>query len=237
MNFFVLLIFAVLPSLIWLWFFLIRDPNPEPRSMIIKVFLLGALMVVPAAAIQYLFVLTWPPLIIALIFASFVEEVAKYGAARWGAFRSPEFDEPVDAMIYMITAGLGFAALENLLYLISPEIDTLPLLAGSSLMRFLTATFLHALASGLWGYFIALQVFYRKRGFAWLGLVVATAIHAVYNLAVIGLSGQMDNQPYLAYTLLLMIPLGVGIMDVIAFARLKQPIQQNEQKEALTQTR
>ncbi len=222
MPFLLLIAFAVLPSLLWLWFFLRRDPNPEPRWMIVKVFLLGALMVVPAAVAQSLAGLVWLGFIFALVFASFVEEAAKYGAARWGAFGSPEFDEPVDAMIYMITAGLGFAAMENLLYLISPDIDTLSLVVGSSLMRFLTATFLHALASGLWGYFIALQIFYQKKGFAWLGLVVATGLHAVYNLAVLGLATQVDNQPFLAYTLLLIIPLGIGVLDALAFAHLKK---------------
>ncbi len=223
MNFLLLLAFALLPSLAWLWFFLRRDPNPEPRWMIIKVFLLGALMVVPALLAQRLLNNLWLGFAFALVFAAFIEEIAKYGAARWGAFSSPEFDEPVDAMIYMITAGLGFAAVENLFVLIGPEITTVSLAIGASAMRFLTATFIHALTSGLWGYFIALKVFRKKKGFVWLGLAVATLVHAAYNLSIFGLSALIDNHAYLVYTLLLIIPLGVAILDAIAFAHLKDP--------------
>ena len=45
------------------------------------------------------------------------EEVAKYLIIKIRILRDPEFDEPIDAMIYMIIAGLGFAALENILVL------------------------------------------------------------------------------------------------------------------------
>lgn len=222
MPFIVLLAFALLPSLAWLWFFLRRDPNPEPRHMIIRVFLLGVIMVVPALGAQFLLNRFWLGLVAMVLVAALIEEAAKYGAARLGAFGSTEFDEPVDAMIYMITAGLGFAAMENLLVLINPTISGLTMVAGISGLRFLTATFIHAFASGLVGYFISLQVFRNKRGFAWLGLLSATLVHAVYNLSVLGLAVQIDNYDYLVYTLLLIIPLGVGILDFIAFAHLKK---------------
>ncbi len=220
MSFFLLLIFALMPSFIWLWFFLQRDRDPEPRWMLIKVFLLGALMVVPAIGFQS--VLAFIPLIfiISLILSALIEEVVKYWASRT-VLRSPEFDEPVDAMIYMITAGLGFAAAENLLLLIGPMVGTISDAIGISILRFLTATFIHALAPGLWGYFIARQRFQNKKCF-WWGLIAATAVHAVYNLAIFGLSDRMDNQPYLIYALLLIVPLGIGILEVVVFTRLKK---------------
>jgi protease PrsW len=222
MPFALLLIFALLPSLLWLLFFLKRDPNPEPHFMIIKVFLIGILMVVPAVFAQIILKSIWPGLIISLILASFVEELMKYLAARWGALKSNAFDEPVDAMIYMITAGLGFAAIENLIVLINPTLVDLSFVIGASAMRFLTATFIHALTSGLWGYFIALQRLRRKRIFFFMGLGLATLVHSFYNLGITGLSNQIDNYAYLAYTLLVIIPLGVAILDVIAFNHLKK---------------
>jgi len=222
MPFALLLIFALLPSLLWLLFFLKRDPNPEPRLMIVKVFLFGMLMVVPAVLAQIIFKSIWPGLIVSLLLASFIEELMKYLAARWGALKSNAFDEPVDAMIYMITAGLGFAAIENLIVLINPTLINLSLVIGASTMRFLTATFIHALASGLLGYFIALQRIHRKKIFFFVGLILVTLIHSLYNLGITGLSEQVDNYAYLAYTLLLIIPLGVAILDVIAFNHLKK---------------
>jgi len=222
MPFIALLVFALLPSLIWLWFFLKRDPKPEPRHMILRVFLIGVLMVVPAIGAQIILNRFWFGLVAMTLMAAAVEEAAKYGAARWGAFGSVDFDEPVDAMIYMIIAGLGFAAMENLLVLISPSISGLSMIAGVSGLRFLTATFVHALSAGLMGYFVSLQIFREKRGLAWMGLLVAALIHAAYNLSIIGLAAQIDNYKYLVYTLLLIIPLGIGILDLIAFAHLKK---------------
>jgi len=222
MSFYLLIVFALLPSLIWLIFFLKRDKNPEPRWLIARTFMIGALMVIPAIGAQYLLNYFSNKFIVCLIIAALIEEVSKYGAAFWGAFHLPELDEPIDAMIYMITAGLGFAAMENLLVLVNLNIATLHLMVGATLMRFLTATFIHALSSGLMGYFISFKIFKKRKYFVWIGLIVATAIHAAYNLSIFGLSSQMDNYAYLAYTLLLIIPLGVAILDIIAFAHLKK---------------
>jgi RsiW-degrading membrane proteinase PrsW (M82 family) len=96
------------------------------------------------------------------------------------------------------------------------------MIAGVSGLRFLTATFVHALSAGLMGYFVSLQIFRKKRGLAWMGLLVAALIHAAYNLSIIGLAAQIDNYKYLVYNLLLIIPLGIGILDLIAFAHLKK---------------
>ena len=51
------------------------------------------------------------------LWAALVEEVVKFMAIRFMILNDPEFDEPVDAMIYMITASLGFAAIENILFI------------------------------------------------------------------------------------------------------------------------
>jgi protease PrsW len=222
MPFLLLLAFAILPSLAWLLFFLRRDDNPEPHRMIIKVFLFGALMTVPAFAGQYLIGSLSLGFLFYLIASAFIEEIAKYGAAFWGAFKFPDFDEPVDAMIYLITAGLGFAAMENLIVLINPHIATFSLLAGASAMRFLTATFVHALTSGLLGYFIGLQFYKKKKGLIVFGIIVAVAVHAIYNIMILSLTTRIDNYTYLAYNLLVIIPLALGILDIIAFNHLKK---------------
>ena len=109
---------------------------------------------------------------------------------------SSEFDEPVDAMVYMITAGLGFAAMENILYLsrtIQEGISihaTLGMHAQATLsvwlLRFTGATLLHTLSSALLGYFLALSWFFQhhRRKLFYIGLVLATIFHFTFNILV-----------------------------------------------------
>jgi RsiW-degrading membrane proteinase PrsW (M82 family) len=84
------------------------------------------------------------------------------------------FDEPIDAMVYMITAAMGFAALENAVFLIAPVGEPFEMM----IFRFVGATLLHALASGLLGY-------YWIKGKVFLGLTVATVLHLFFNILII----------------------------------------------------
>ena len=120
----VLVVLGLLPSLIWLFYYLKNDLHPEPRSLIVKTFIMGALFAPIVALLQWLFVFasqyitTLPsPNIAFFYWAAAVEEVIKLLAVRAAVLNNAEFDEPTDAMIYMITAALGFAAIENILVL------------------------------------------------------------------------------------------------------------------------
>ena len=103
--------------------------------------------------------------------------------------RRREDDEPIDTVIYMITAALGFAALENILFLIAPVTggDVVGGVVTGSL-RFVGATLLHVVSSAIVGIFIAF-VFYRSRFvkfvFGLAGLLFAIVLHTVFNLSII----------------------------------------------------
>ncbi len=119
---------------------------------------------------------------------AFVEEFLKYLVVRRKILRNAAFDEPVDALIYMIITALGFAALENILILtafreVFPFYNTII----TSVVRFVGATFLHALASGTLGFFLALSLYYSQKRTKLIitGLGLATILHAVYNLFII----------------------------------------------------
>ncbi len=89
--------------------------DPEPLRLVVRVFLLGALAVIPAAVIEFPF----PPGIITSAFvAPVVEEVLKFSVVFYCVYRLPEFDEPVDGIVYAAATGLGFAALENCIYVL-----------------------------------------------------------------------------------------------------------------------
>jgi RsiW-degrading membrane proteinase PrsW (M82 family) len=116
-----------------------------------------------------------------------VEEFLKFLVVREVVFESKELDEPIDCMIYMIIAGLGFAATENLLLLFPLKNEFLGKIFQISFLRFVSATFLHALSSAIVGFFIGLS-FFRKRErlkLISLGLIFATLLHGLYNFSII----------------------------------------------------
>ncbi|XOB40275.1 MAG: PrsW family intramembrane metalloprotease [Candidatus Nealsonbacteria bacterium] len=197
LNYSVYIFFGILPSFLWLQFYLRRDVKPEPKSMILKIFFYGMLLTLPALFFETIFyekikLLNLSPFV-TLILSMFVgvalvEEFLKFLVVKEKILNDPEFDEPVDAMIYMIIAALGFAAGENLLIL-SPLIR--PVFWGEifkiSLLRFLGATFLHALSSAIIGFFIGLSFFEKqKRGkLLTIGFLLAVLLHGFYNFSII----------------------------------------------------
>lgn len=206
MSFVTTIVLGVLPSFIWLLFFLRKDAHPEPKSMILKVFFVGALAAPVAAMVgtgfqEVLLGFNFSPssplfsFIYILVGVGLVEEALKYMVVRFFVLSHHEFDEPVDAMLYMIISGLGFAALENILIVLSQTIlnqslgDTLYLI----IYRFLTATFLHALASAFIGYFLALSICDTKHQFKLIssGLSLGAILHGLYDLAVININHSL----------------------------------------------
>jgi len=114
------LIAGLFPSLIWLWFWTREDSNSEPRSLLIGLFLGGFLAVLGAIfAEQYIASLGLNSSLKYTLWAA-TEEIFKFVAVAVVALNSDYNDEPIDAMIYCIVTALGFAALENTLFLLTP---------------------------------------------------------------------------------------------------------------------
>lgn len=226
-NLILSIIAGFLPAIFWLWFWLREDKqNPEPKKMLLKTFFFGALMVFLAAMIQkslddasffkeasqkisllvhsgFSLKDIWDENLIKILFLAFfvwafIEEILKFLAAKIAAFDSKYFDEPIDAMIYLITASLGFAAMENTLNFLTDFQYPAILITGN--LRFLGATLVHAVSSAIVGGFIALNFCKtpEKREMSiWLGLFFATLLHALFNLFIIITSGS--GQYFLTY--------------------------------------
>src|SRR3989344_270764 len=115
MNYFPVII-GLIPSFAWLIFYLKEDPHPEPKKLIFETFLAGAFSTTIVLAAQTLFNNWAGPrgigayTLISFLALAAIEEFFKFGAARVIIDKHPrDFDEPVDAMIYIIVAALGFA--------------------------------------------------------------------------------------------------------------------------------
>jgi len=202
MNYPLYILFGLAPCIIWLLFYLRKDAHPEPKRMVIKVFFYGMLVAIPAVFLEMGFFeivpkfaeklgSSWIVILNVFVGIALTEEVLKYLVVKRGVLRNPEFDEPVDAVLYMIIAALGFAALENILILFSlgPGLlikEALEISAFTSFLRFLGAIFLHTLCSGILGYFLALSFFEAKKRLKLLitGLAIATFLHGLFNYSI-----------------------------------------------------
>src|SRR3989344_2453152 len=187
------LLFALLggflPALLWLWFWLKEDSRcPEPRHVILFAFFAGMAAVPLVLPLERAAISYFSGSVLLLVWA-LIEEVAKYLLAFILVLRRRDLNEPIDAVLYMITVALGFAALENTFFLLSPLIDqniTNSILTGN--LRFLGATLLHTLSSALVGAAIALAYYKKDRvvKFSYLltGLVLATTLHTFFNFSI-----------------------------------------------------
>ncbi len=182
---------GLLPSFAWLIFFLKEDVHPEPKKMISRAFIAGALVAFVAVGLQLLlrnilqsFQIDEYHLVSFSLFG-FIEEALKFLAAYLVVRKSRFFDEPIDAMIYMITAALGFAMVENIA--VMSNIEILSEAFGIITLRFVGATLLHALSSGFVGYYWAkglLGIGNWKLEIV-KGIVFATILHMVFNYLIL----------------------------------------------------
>ena len=238
---FLLYLFGFLPSIIWLSYYLRKDKHPEPNKMVLLVFFLGMAAALVAVFAQLLFkeivVLANPSLMVfwalnIFIGAGIIEETAKFFAVKFAVLKNKALDEPADLLIYMIIAALGFAALENILYLqgqilnkenlailsnyhtLLPAKKTVEFIA----LRFISATFLHALCSGFIGYFLALSFYHskNKRAYLFSGIIAASALHGLYNWALLTMANPWNL--YLPIAILIFLSCFVSF----SFKKLKK---------------
>src|SRR3989344_6322938 len=187
---------GLLTASVWLFFWLREDPHPEPRRILLLAFIAGGLAV-PLSLVLEEMVYTnginvglWgpgKPTFLLLVFWSIIEEVFKFGAAWWAALRKPDFDEPMDAPIYLITAALGFAAVENAFMFSNVFAHEFANGFVPANLRFMGATLLHVLTASIVGFSIAYAFFHperKSRNIIW-GLALSTALHAAFNFFIL----------------------------------------------------
>lgn len=220
------IVIGFLPAIFWLWFWLKEDPHPEPRRVLLATFFAGMLVVPIAmffeeAAFKSLNWLGWAKAgsigAITLFIWAFIEEFLKYFAARQAALKRPSFDEPVDAPIYLITAAIGFAALENVLFLFKTLWSTPELGIATGEMRFLGATLLHIITSAIVGLSIGISFFKREKRARnlFFGILTATLLHGLFNLFIIN-SGDQGM-----FRVFALVWVG-GIILLLLFERIKR---------------
>ena len=222
------------PALLWLYFWLKEDMHPEPRGLLMLSFIFGMIAVPVAIFLEKfsvssglisladtviskkIFLFSLPA---SILIWSAIEESLKYLAVSLGPFRTRFFDEPIDAAIYLITAALGFAALENTLFLIGAlQNGGFAEWFATGNSRFIGATVLHTTTSSLIGISLGLS-FYQGKIIRFisllLGLSTAILLHAWFNFYIIKSNGNNIFEIFV-------IVWGVVILTLLAFEKIRR---------------
>jgi len=191
------LIVGIVPSLLWLAFWLREDEaSPEPRSLLAGCFLVGMLAVliaIPAEQAVAHFIAN--DQLKYTVWAA-IEELLKFIAVAAVALHARSYDEPIDSMIYLIAVALGFAALENTLFVMGPFSHgdlAASIIHGN--LRSIGASLVHVVSSSAIGFGLGLT-FYRGMGtkvLVWiLAFAAAVAVHSVFNISIVN-AGASDT--------------------------------------------
>lgn len=185
---------GLLPVLVWLYFLLKEDSRcPEPKPLILLAFLTGMLSVVIVLPLETIALSIFgggTPLILAW---ATLEETIKYALAAVLILWRRAVNESLDLVVYMLTVALGFAALENALFLLAPFAQGL-FLEGivTNNLRFIGSTLLHVVASSAIGFALAFSFRAPKiirTLAATVGLILAIGLHALFNFFIIEQEG------------------------------------------------
>ncbi len=205
---------AFIPAVLWLWFFYSRDRyEREPKTLIVKLFFWGLLAGPWALGLNNLlfgffgpmaqganesgvFPLAVTLLVMTLVFAALNEETMKYLVTTNSVKSDPNFNEPVDGMIYMSTAALGFAAGENFFKVIGSFTGVLEkasvgaafgyAFGNVAVFRALFNTIGHVTYSGIVGYFLGQHLIVKRSGRIVLwGILLATLVHTGWNVTLL----------------------------------------------------
>ena len=226
------LIVPMIPGVIWLWIIYRTDwYEPEPKRLVLATFGLGIIAIGPAfgaerlAGMIYPFLhyieqaaLTgvaapWPMAIGCFLVIGPAEELAKFLAVRLFVYRNKEFNEPLDGIIYAAAAALGFASLENVLYVI--DWHTGHVQWGALGIRSLLALPGHVIFATTWGYALGRQKFdasYR----VWPMVILAALLHGLYDFLLM----YRPTQPLILLYMSLMVPI---IVRQIRLLRAESP--------------
>lgn len=180
------LLLAIAPAMIFVIFIYLKDKiEKEPISFLIKNFFLGAFgSIIITLILGVLFNSIYPltdeksvfqQFIKAFVVVALVEEFSKYVIVKYYAQKNKEFNEPFDGIVYALTVSMGFAALENVLFILQYGVST-------GITRAFTAVPAHATFGILMGYFMGKAKFSKNRiQLNLLGLLGATIFHGFYN--------------------------------------------------------
>ncbi len=179
---FVLLTVAIAPALALLsYFYLRKQVAPGPSRSLFYAFIYGVALTFPILFMQHVFEIEgvftndWMR---EVVFTSVIEEFFKWFILFIAIYRHAEFSDPYDGILYGASISLGFATMENILYLLTFGVET-------AIIRAVLPVASHALFGVVMGYYFGRARFTqqkkKKRTFALLALLIPLLLHGLYN--------------------------------------------------------
>ena len=181
-----LILLSIAPALLIIAYIYYSDKyDKEPRHLLFICFFMGAVGSILIASVSHLFISEYYPeleeqtilmqLCKALIVVALVEEFSKYIFVRYFAQNHKEFDEPYDGIMYAVMVSMGFAAVENVMYVLQGGMDV-------ALVRAFSAVPAHATFGIIMGFFMGKAKFSKNR-IMWnfTGLMSAILFHGAYD--------------------------------------------------------
>lgn len=186
---------GIIPALLWLWFWLKEDrEDPEPNGLIAFCFFFGMILVFLVIPMEQFIKNITSSNELQIIGWASIEEIMKLLVVVAILSRTKYLHKPIDWPIFIITVALGFAALENVFFLIKPLSlgqATVGLLTGQ--LRYLGSTLLHTVSSGIIGISIGLSFYgtkFKKEVYLFAGLISAIALHSAFNFFIMNNNGS-----------------------------------------------
>ena len=183
-------ILAVLPPLLIAFYIYKKDKfDKEPKELILKSFLFGCLSIIPVVILELIFNENIFSNYFVYMFCgvALVEEGMKYFFLKKYLFDKPEFNEPFDGIVYAVMVSLGFATVENLVYVFIYYPDQQ---ISVAIQRMISAIPLHASCGVIMGYYVGLAKFSSSSRILLLkGVFFATLLHAIYNYFILSGNG------------------------------------------------
>ena len=172
---------AIAPALALISFFYLRNEMfTEPRRTLLRAFLYGAIITFPILFIQYVLHAEGVfehSFFSDVLFASAIEEFFKWIIIFVVILRHVEFDDPYDGVLYGVAVSLGFATVENIIYLLSFGIN-------EAFIRAMLPVSSHALFGVVMGYYFGKGKFStnnREKEYLFLAFLAAFILHFSYN--------------------------------------------------------
>lgn len=179
------------PAIAVIVYFYTKDKHErEPFGILLVSFLWGCFSVVPAIILESVLPGIIPGsngssvisvAIYTFVVIAFSEELSKYIFLRYYSYKKRSFNEPFDGIIYAVMVGMGFATIENFLYVFGS--DSLGSAWSTAGLRAVTAIPAHATFAAIMGYYVGLAKFNKTREKSYLlqGLLLATVLHGFYD--------------------------------------------------------
>lgn len=223
------LLASLAPVFIILFYIYLRDKyEREPLGMLVKALLLGIVIVLPVIFVERLLMNLMPEsgkvasaAWHAFVVAGTTEELFKFLALYLLIWNSPSFNEKFDGIVYAVFVSLGFAGVENVLYVLDGGMQT-------ALTRAITAVPAHAIFGITMGYYLGIAHMYKELRGKYLGraLLIPIILHGIYDFILMVEIG---------YLLLLFVPYvivlyiwGMKKMKVLSDTSVFKPVEEEQ---------